>query len=821
MADEEPGVTITYQGKSCDAVFEMTRNVGLEPDFGHVSMHFDSFREFAIVESIPGSDTLVAKTQERAKGFLSAGTLVFKEVDIKGVRHLVQWDKILLTERGIEVAFPDDDETNEVCRVELTDIRYLWKTRGFVEGTINHPRRLAPKATGDTTGLPEPSSAALDAEFEALAKKLNFDSKPADPTQLEKEFQALSKKLNETPPGPDSADLQKEYELLVAKISYSGGKSPSSTSTTAPTTGEGPPLVAGSTDNGTPWTVETVLRKKILPRLPGEPALKIQNPRPAFFDKVVGPKTWDVILAKEALAQVLDEFQLLLALNLDASVSIWAKNDGVLQEENGGQKFPNLKTSNPNCDARLATSRRLVSYKHVPAVVVVVGQPRIRSARIRLEAVGVSRTGAIVLLEQALKEIGLTMETASRFALLPPQERSALLGVSEEGLKEFDRWAFKFYRLPDGAKRHGDKLPILKSTSIADKADQLLPLRVFSEHFAITNVLDLRHRSSGSAAATKVAEKIDQLAQIQKQIDHPEKPLSAAEADALNARKQKLELELAVIQKLVTILSGGGAEPTQPKGKDKAKAVADRIAKSVAEAKVDYYRVATNVPFGEQATGYEIDTEHGIVMFRQVQGHVFKEGVPLEGSYLKAGAVSTSTLGAQDPRGARVELEFAYRVRPSEQDNLRLDLRYFYCAVRTTNGNGELAAVKRNDVPLGSAPVVIFRPELQEIVNMDGTSNKASLDIIAERIAKEQLFVPQATDGAIVEFCVPVPLVNTGTTLSLSWAYGVDERPATTAHVGTFARLSPPQGFLRTRLGGLDDFSGVLHGSVIYPRGSQ
>lgn len=775
------GVTITYQGKICYPQFQYARSAGLEPDFGWVAMHRADFQDFSIKESLPGVDIISAapaadpllaqaslldsqgltaaaaalrdqaaalgarpdpKTQSASRGFLSAGSLTFKEVmgpDASDL-HVASWDFVLVSERGIEVVVADDTEDNEVCRVELTDIRYLWRSRGEVFGWINIPK----------IGTP-----------------------PADK-----------------------------------------GSTPTTVS-------DGPPMIPGSMDagSGKPWTVERVLRVKILPNLPGNPQLVIQDGQKVdHFAKVVGPRVWDGILPKDALQSILDEFQLVLTLNLKSkaddkgnqcpSVSVWQENDGGLRLETG-QVFSATKTTDPNIDARIANSRHVVSYKHIPAVVVVRGAPRIQAARLKLEAVGVSRSGKVVPLVQALNEIGLDIDRATKFAMLSKEERAALLGVSDEGLSEFSRWAFKMYRLPGGAESNADKLPILNATSVVDSTGQLLPLRVYSERHTVVRTLDLLNRGTVIGATARIKQYEQDLEDVDKRIKNP-LDLTSADLAILIDKRAQLESQLAKLQSFVAAAPGGSSNSLSKGFVALAtNAIADRLAGVMQASKTQHLRAVASVPFGLATTGYKpVDLERGIVVFDEVQGHPNKDGVALEEAFLV--------------ENARVELEFAYRVKPSQDEDLRGDFRYFYCLVR--NADGSLA--QRSQVPLGVAQLPVFRPGLQEVVNLDGTTNKPLLDAIARKIAEQQLSGARSTEGYIVEFCRPVPVINTGACLSVQWSYGVEEIPSVTAHMTRFARFSLGGSSLRTRgfggIGGLDDLDGgTLHGSVIAPRGPR
>lgn len=476
---EPAGITVTFQGKPCLPLMEYSRDAGLEPSFGFVTMLKQDLKDFSIKESLPGVDTIEAstKTQEKpgpgASGLLSAGALVLQE-HIPGEKpketHKVEWQQVLVTERGVEVVYADDTDDNEACRVEITDIRYLYATRGHVEGWVNMP----------------------------------YGAQPEDGTQ--------------------------EKEL---------------------------PLIPGSLDDGKPWTVETVLKKKILPKLPGTPTLRIQEPRPALYDIQVGPKPWKVLRAKEALRQVLEEFQLVYSLNNDATVTIWARDKGELQDASG-QKFSSVDPQSPNCDPRVATSRELVTYKHVPPVALVIGGPVVQGIKMRLEACGQigGENGRVVPLPKALAAIGLDMRRACKFAVLTHEERAAKLGITEDGLREFERWAFKWYRLPGGEEENADKLPILDARAAYGTTGELLPVRVWSENHTVVKTLFLDKRRSAAGAAAQIPAKKEQLKELEEKLKEP--GLTDEEKKQLRAEAAELKKEIENLT-LVALNQGVGA----------------------------------------------------------------------------------------------------------------------------------------------------------------------------------------------------------------------------------------------------------------------
>ena len=237
-----------------------------------------------------------------------------------------------------------------------------------------------------------------------------------------------------------------------------------------------PPMVPGSLRNGAPWTLRQVLVERVLPALPGSPALS-RFPRD-LEDAIPVGHVWDGYPAKQALADLLDEFQLVLSLDLDASVSLWHENEGALQLETG-VRVDVFK------DERVSSSRALVAFHHLPSVVLVLGSPVRETALVsELEPVG-ELQGEVVPHERALQAIGLNLNQAHLFATATHDERSTFFKVSAAGIREFERWAFKWYRLPGGTPQNAQRLPV-EDRGVVDGVGQFLPPRVYSESIAVT-----------------------------------------------------------------------------------------------------------------------------------------------------------------------------------------------------------------------------------------------------------------------------------------------------------------------------------------------
>ena len=504
------GLTVKFQGKLCAPSFQITRSAGLEPDFGFVLMPSGEFKAFEIRDPKPLTGTQDKSAAPVGPGFEASGDLVIQERVVerndagqatRDETHEVTFAGLLLPERAVEAAFPDDD-SSELCKIELTDVRELWASRGVVFGWINVPRQGgAQKRTG--TGTQERAGTGTQERAGTGAVAADF--------------------------------------------------------------------LPGSLDGDVPWTLKRVLEAKILPALPGRPRLKEISAPVASFTPV--GHVWTGARAKAALAAVLEEARATLALNLDGSVSVWAENEGDLQDATG-QK---ITFAGASIDPRVQSARKIAASYQVPRSVVVLGAPSIQTERLRLEPVG-ELAGRIVPLDDALRGIGLEPAIARRLAVLPHERRASSATLSAWGLREFERWAYKWFRVPGGAEGASDKLPILDARGSAGSAGELLPLRAWSQTFTVVSIL----------GAT----------------------LAKLEANLLLGSANKVQR--SVCNQTLTALEALGGKA---------------------------FRQVSNLPFAEAASGdtasgngvgFEVDRARGVVKFASVQGHVATEGVTLE-----------------------------------------------------------------------------------------------------------------------------------------------------------------------------------------------
>jgi hypothetical protein len=229
--------------------------------------------------------------------------------------------------------------------------------------------------------------------------------------------------------------------------------------------------------------------------------------------------------------------------------------------------------------------------------------------------------------------------------------------------------------------------------------------------------------------------------------------------------------------------------------------VQDKVLSAI-EKNVAHFKVVVNLPFAEQAAGFRIDLERGLVRFENVQGTVATEGASLDEAAL-AGLPN-------------VELEFGYELRPGFQSDITNELRYSSIWVRKTV-NGKMSIEQAQGLAPGVAPLLKQRPDLELVFDVNGNSNRALLDASAKKTAEDVFAIEQASQGAVVTFCRPVGVLTTGKVLTVTWSLD-NELPRTVAHIGVFAPLAPePRSDLRTRAFG--ELDGRIRGSVIAPGG--
>lgn len=750
MANQDAdGLTVNFQGYVCTPEHKVSRNTGLEPDFGFVHVLKSEFKAYRLEEvGLPGASAQAVTTREKGQtaqssGFKSQGDLTITET-IKGLEFSTTFKKVLIDDRAIESAVVFDDDS-DVVMIQLTDIRKLWATQGVVSAWINVPQQ-GDGQDGFDDNLP--------------GREVNFSNSTIDKSNASK---ALLGKFS-TP------------NVEVTQAPTTTGAPPTPTTVSPSGSSAAPLYLEGSLDGDKPWTLIRVLEVYILPNLAGAPTLK--RVPDDVREKIVSAKIWDAKLTKKCFRELLVEFQLVHALNLDSSISLWHEDEGNTQDDTGASIVDDPRF--PDTDPRLAHRRQLIGLPMIPPSVLVIGPPVLETVKISdLEPVG-EVGGHIVPLALALKNINLNMDQAKVYAFASDSERSSYFQVDADGQKRFRHWAFKWYRLPGGPHVHADKLPMLARARV-DEEGAALPIRVWSESVQIVNAVSLVRDKLGIG-------------------------------DGRNSGSKALEKLL------------------------KSKAI--------------NYRILTNLPFAESSTGYKIDHANGVIKFDEIQGVVGGEqeidtseliprsdvgrgGRTLDKSVAAGLATGSSFAGAGTGSGdgvtpseaflarpARVAVEFGFARKPSRFANLSLEHRYYAFWVRDAQpGGGKSKARQLPRFAGDSTPELIFRDDLQQVIDAKGHTNKSALDAIAGELARQVLEQPPVTEGGVVRFCRPVPLVNTGRVRSITWGITRGEPaglvPFTEAHVGMIAPIAQPQRATTQERPG----TGVLNEHVLAPKG--
>lgn len=656
------GLTVTYQGRLCLPEFSITRPTGLEPGYGFLGMDsVDLGGTFDVVPSLPGVDSpapvsTVAKSSPNTPGATgkplnSSGDLVIFEQLGGAIKWQTTLSGMIITEKGIETIKAVDGGTKFV-RVEIADIRYLWKTRGIIFAWINMPKL----ASGQSTVAPGAPSVG-------------------DP---------------------------------MASV-------PATTSIGGTTDGKLFDFVAGSDDSGVPWTLRRCLEVVVLPRLPGQPALKRLPPDLDGNGAIPIGHAWDGILPVKALADLLDEFQLVISLNHDGSISLWHEGEGKVTREDGWV----IHYDSGNEDEYVSNSREIATPHYIPSTVVVLGPPIRDTARMLLEPVGEIRdkdnpgkSGRIVPLDDAVKALGLATANAKTFVLMTPAER-ALMDLPETTVKELEKWAYRWYRVPDPVKLNADKLPV-QDRGTVDDFGVFLPPRVWSESLAIIQ---------GAAIAKKA--------------------------------------------------QGGISTSASPWGKSQVNSALYAMIGSAGSN----ITAVQNLPFSEQSSGYEIDRVSGVVKFHEIQCAAI--GINGETGF-------APIYSAIVDRPAKVQLEWGFDRKPGLNQNVVISHRYASFWAKQKNGS----ITQQPSLDPNAIPVVVHRPDLLQVNDADGNTNKGPLDSVAKKIATAILARPAVTSGATIELHRPVPVATNGLVTTTTYTTS-QSRPRVTIHVGCFSPLVP------------------------------
>ena len=350
-------------------------------------------------------------------------------------------------------------------------------------------------------------------------------------------------------------------------------------------------FVPGSLRNGQLWTLRQFLEERVFPALPTSPAL-YRLPRDA---ETAIPYDHRYIAQNpsKVLERLLVEFDLTPGPRFDGSMGLYRRDEGMPEED--GSPVP---------DGLIAQVETTVSHHYPPIVVEVVGPPILQEVRLDLEPVGEVR-GEIVPLGEALQAFGMgrpeegatpqgapagvRIPEIGRLLMIPRQQRAAAYpDLAEDALKEFDRWAYRWFRIVSTSLPRSSRLPMFDVPFLGSYR----PIKAFAETAERINVASLfdpdrRTRLRSVDASTQAAAQAV-LTGLDAQLDGGEGLL----------RKSLRKRAEQIIQRTSQALQETG--PRSPV-------------------------VVVNQPYREVTSGFQVDRENGVIKFDRVVGHVFPD----------------------------------------------------------------------------------------------------------------------------------------------------------------------------------------------------
>lgn len=193
----------------------------------------------------------------------------------------------------------------------------------------------------------------------------------------------------------------------------------------------------------------------------------------------------------------------------------------------------------------------------------------------------------------------------------------------------------------------------------------------------------------------------------------------------------------------------------------------------------------------------------GILQTTELSGHVLEEGVPVAEATSLVPLSPLVTFGAVlrprlDVAPGRVLTGESPTKSGTKVPSVLSDRESFYTAAFRRTGLGQAEQIALDAVPLGQG-VPLERPDLVELVPLDGESNKAALDETAAAIARDQFRRPDKVEARKLTVGRPWPVNTDGVVAGVEIAMRPNGKGfVTTIYTGSEAPL--PAAPLRTRV---------------------
>lgn len=572
--------------------------------------------------------------------------------------------------------------------------------------------------------------------------------------------------------------------------------------------------------NGKPYTLADLIQI-CLSRLPGRVSLTGDAEEIRSADAI---EPHDVVWIGESAVDALN--RLLRAYDFrfvypgfGHEAQIWRVGRGAPKANDAGGVLVSL-TLPPEKQIAPQTVRsrkRTAAFAYKPRSVRVVGRPIVREVRVSgLVPVG-EKFGELVPLDEALAQFGVERFEAAKMVLLSDQElrgfRRSTAGLSDLAIKEIRRWAFKWFALPETARGY---LPILPRRARATVEGGRGTPAVFADTFeevplALVQVQYERKRVEIKAAI----EAIKKRAAATKEAANvptapPTEPIPSDDSfdgSGFGSRnlgnlefgehgEGRIATERAVREDLDTVLRRELGDRIDAEAAHRILS-AQRDLATIAESEADEVRFYNVFLAPISPSDYSIDGERGLVMFDGPIGNIDTGGrvapetltLPFSGRDVVAQPVRTIHAVEQgrlslDPR---VAIVFAYESSPRARAQAVLtgtqtpldkgvDYEDHYTFLGTLAPGGKALEVQHLN-PEGVEPPdaaelypLVLRHDLRMFVDVEGTSNRPDLDVVAKDLVRRALDGPDQMHGEDGEATTFYPIQPTGAVTSCSWA---------------------------------------------------
>ena len=505
-------------------------------------------------------------------------------------------------------------------------------------------------------------------------------------------------------------------------------------------------------DNGRPWTLRKVLEERVCPALPGSPGFFVDTTgkKDSIYNQLVHsldypPGTLPLVVFE----RLLEDFDIAYGPRPDGQIDIWDRFTGGVMLPSGA----------PPKEDVVSFKTKGYAYNHTPLVVGVSGSQSIRERRVPiLEPVG-EVAGKILPLGEALDALGVPLLSSNApippdlndpasaapgavniapwLALQDARVGQMMRGIDPEAANAINTWYCRWYRLRGGPDKWASHLPMLGRVNLKNNGltDRITVEAVSVEPVTLAALGVARSIVAGGLAANEWSPEFSRfLAAYRAADDALPPPVLRDDSDPQVPFGKTLARQVTSIGRL------------SPQDKQRRLQFAARlIAANISSAEL---MGLVNGPV-QTTESFSVDAEQGLIKFDSPVGYLRNNG---------AQAVSNAIFPGY------TAVTFSYVARPDDGEPYNEHHRYL--SWWALDGGRVL---RLEEKPKGSYPRVIHMPELRQVTDVVGTTNKALLDSLAKQAASPVLTRSKGDKILNVRMHRPIPLVCTGRVLSVEW----------------------------------------------------